>query len=61
MNTASLVLACPTCANSFAEGGGNAAGLAILFLLCVMPTVKVGANNDVTQRKSEIEIDVGMR
>ena len=32
-------LACSTCANSFAEGGGNAAGFAILFMLCVIVPV----------------------
>lgn len=35
-----LPLACATCANSFQEGGGDAAGWAILFMLgLVVPTV----------------------
>ena len=32
-------LACSTCANSFQEGGGDAAGLAILFMLGVIVPV----------------------
>lgn len=40
MNTEALHLACTTCANSFQEGGGDAAGWAILFLLAVIvPTL----------------------
>ncbi len=31
----SLQLACTTCANTFKEGGGDAAGWAIFFMLCV--------------------------
>ena len=39
LTTGIPVLACTTCANSFAEGGGDAAGYAILFLLCVIVPV----------------------
>ncbi|NNC89515.1 MAG: hypothetical protein HKN82_13750 [Akkermansiaceae bacterium] len=41
MSAESFTLACSTCANNFAEGGGNAAGLAILFLLGVIVPVMV--------------------
>lgn len=37
-----LQLACATCANSFQEAGGNAAGWAILFLLAVIVLVLGG-------------------
>lgn len=36
MNLDSLILACPTCANSFQEAGGNAAGWAIMFMVIVV-------------------------
>lgn len=35
----SLQLACTTCANSFQEGGGDAAGWAILFMLAMIVPV----------------------
>ena len=34
-----LELACSTCANSYQEAGGNAAGWAIMFLLAVIVAV----------------------
>lgn len=42
MNLETLQLACTTCAKSFQEGGGNAAGWAILFLLGVTVPVLGG-------------------
>lgn len=40
MTPDSLILACTTCARSFQEAGGNAAGWAILFMLAVIvPTL----------------------
>lgn len=39
MNPDTLQLACSTCANSFQEAGGNAAGWAIMFLLVVIVLV----------------------
>ena len=42
MSIESLHLACLTCAKSFQEGGGDAAGWAILFLLAmIVPTLGV--------------------
>ena len=37
-----LVLACSTCANTFQEGGGNAAGWAAVFMLAVIIPVLGG-------------------
>ena len=42
MTTNALQLACTTCANSFQEAGGNAAGWAIMFLLAVIVAVLIG-------------------
>jgi heme/copper-type cytochrome/quinol oxidase subunit 2 len=39
MNHEMLQLACATCAKSFQEGGGDAAGWSILFLLAVIVPV----------------------
>ena len=40
MTLDSLQLACTTCAKSFQEGGGDAAGWAILFMLgIIVPTL----------------------
>lgn len=40
MSPESLILACTTCAKSFQEAGGDAAGWAILFMLAVIvPTL----------------------
>jgi hypothetical protein len=39
MTTDSLQLACTTCANSFQEAGGNAAGWAIMFMVIVVVAV----------------------
>ncbi len=36
MTTDSFQLACTTCANSFQEAGGNAAGWAIMFMVIVV-------------------------
>jgi len=36
MNIIPNIIACPTCAQSFEHTTGNAAGYAILFLLCVI-------------------------
>lgn len=42
MNLDSLLLACSTCANTFQEGGGNAAGWAILFMVCIIMPMAAG-------------------
>lgn len=42
MNADFLPLACSTCANSFQEAGGNAAGWAIMFMLVVVVSVLGG-------------------
>lgn len=37
-----MMMGCATCANTFREGGGDAAGWSILFLLLVIVAVLVG-------------------
>jgi hypothetical protein len=39
MSPSLTILACSTCANSFREGGGHAAGMSIAFLLVVIVAV----------------------
>lgn len=39
MNLETFQLACQTCAKSFQEGGGDAAGWSILFLLAIIVPV----------------------
>ena len=39
MNVESIQLACTTCANAFKEGGGDAAGWSILFMLAMIVPV----------------------
>jgi len=36
MNELIQILACPTCAKAFQETQGNAAGYAILFMVCII-------------------------
>ncbi len=36
MSIEALQIACATCARSFQEGGGNAAGWAVIFMLAVI-------------------------
>jgi len=45
----SLPLACTTCAKSFQEAGGNAAGWAIMFLLVVIVLVLGGVGYCMTR------------
>jgi hypothetical protein len=49
-------IACSTCANSFQEGGGDAAGLAILFMLGVIVPV-AGAIGFFMVRIARREVD----
>jgi hypothetical protein len=49
MNPNALQLACSTCANSFQEAGGNAAGWAIMFLLVVIVLVLGGVGFCMTR------------
>lgn len=42
MTLESAIIACTTCANSFKESGGNAAGWSIAFLLVVIVAILAG-------------------
>lgn len=42
MSLDSLILACTTCANTFQEGGGDAAGWAILLMVCIIMPMAAG-------------------
>ena len=42
MNLETLSLACTTCANSFQEAGGDAAGWAIMFMVAIIMPMAAG-------------------
>ncbi|MDA0765528.1 MAG: hypothetical protein O3A87_00665 [Verrucomicrobia bacterium] len=42
MQTDSIIMACATCANSFKEAGGEAAGWAIMFMVAIIVPMAAG-------------------
>ena len=42
MSIENLLIACTTCANTFREGGGDAAGWAIILMVCIIMPMAAG-------------------
>jgi hypothetical protein len=63
MTLDAIHLACTTCANSFQEAGGNAAGWAIMFLLVVIVAVLSGVGFFMTRiaRREHAALDPQFR